>query len=456
MHVTPPTAAEVESSARRSPLVATLARLRDHLGPSGLTIGPAGRLTFPDRQALAEILVLPVIADPGARPEEAEPVSPDPVPRLTLALAVALESGAVDEVGGRLVPAAWWDDETAVVRAAVALDTLIELGPMWTSMPRGEPFLDLRDATLDSTVVNWLATLLPADRSQRVSHFVNWAVDVCREQLANDPFPRQGEFDLGVDNGTCYLIDTLAWAGAIDWTGQELRESDLEPGTRWFGGGSVRLTALGRHVLPDHLAGAGIKLREPDTGGAQSAAGLLGDILVSQGHDACRAIVERWRPELDDAERARLVVEVLLDATHSPLRTVGFIALEHIGPEVAAPFVRQLLDSPSAEAAAQFLVDHDLAPAEQLQPFLGFGPLIDALATLVGQPDQLSKWFVRALERCESPELLLEVIALYPTPEATMLLTAAARHVTDPRFAALIAAAEQYHRQCMAERDPAQ
>jgi len=455
MHVAPPTAEAVAASAHRSPLLATLTRLRRHLGPNGLALGPGGRLTFPDSASLAEMLGLPVVIDPCAPPDEAEPVSPDPVPRLTLALAVAVESGAVDEVDGRLVPAVPWEDETEVVRAAVALDTLLELGPMWTSLPRGEPFLDLRDTTLDSTLVNWLATLLPEGRVQRVDHFVNWGIDVCREQLAIDSFPRRGEFDLWVDNGTCYLIDTLAWAGAIDWIGSELRECELEPGTKWFGGGSIRLTALGRHVLPDHLADAGIKLRPPDTEGEPSAAGLLGDILVTQGADACRALVARWRPELADADRARLIVEVLLDATESPLRTVGFMALEHIGPEVAAPYVRQLLDSPSAETAAQFLVNHDLASAEQMQPFLGFGPLIDALATLVGQPDRLRRWFVHALEQCEAPELLLEVIALYPTPEATMLLTAAARHVTDPRFANLIGAAEQCHRTVMAERDPA-
>ena len=129
--------------------------------------------------------------------------------------------------------------------------------------------------------------------------------------------------------------------------------------------------------------------------------------------------------------------------------------LELIGPGVAAPYVRQLLDSPSAESAAQFLVTHGLADRDELRPFIGYGPLIDALASVATRPDQLRTWFVRMLEQTEAPELLLEVIALYPNPEATMVLTAAARHVTDPRFAELIRAAEQYHHDVLAERDPA-
>ncbi len=454
MHVTPPTKEEVDAAAKASPLVATLSRLRDYLGPSGRPLSPAHGLRFDNGYDLAEILGLPTIPDPDESDADAGPLSPDPAPRCTLALAIALECGAVEEVGNRLVPSALWEMETTIVQASVALSTLIELGPLWTSMPRGEPFLDLRDSTLDDVYVTWLATLLAPGQEQRVDHFVNWGVDVCREQIGTDPFRRRGEFDLWIDNGTCYLIDTLAWAGAIDWTGRQLRGHELARDVMWYGGGSIRLTALGRHVLPDHLADAGIKLREPDEAGAQPAAGLLGDILVAD-KDARRDLVAAWRRDLDDADRARLVAEVLLEATYAPWRMAGFEALELIGADVAAPYVRQLLDSPSSEAAAQFLVTHGLADRDEVQPFIGYGPLIDALASVATRPKQLRKWLVRLLEQIEAPELLLEIIALSPTPEATMVLTAAARHVTDPRFADLIVAAEQYHHEWLADRDPA-
>jgi hypothetical protein len=88
-------------------------------------------------------------------------------------------------------------------------------------------------------------------------------------------------------------------------------------------------------------------------------------------------LVADWRGDLEDAERARLVAEELLGAEYAPSRMAGFEVLELIGQEVAAPYVRQLLDSPSSEAAA-------------------------------------------------------------------------ARHVTDPRFADLIRAAEQYHHEVLA------
>lgn len=453
MDVTPPTAHDVEASAKSSPLVAALSRLRDFLGPTGLKLSAAGGLTFDSERVITDMLGLTVIEPPSP---DAQPMCADPVPRFTLALAIAIECGAVRQARNRLVPVDSWDDEDVIVQAAVALSTLIELGPLWTSMPRGDWFFDLRDAVLDGSFVNWLATLLPEGREQRVDHFVNWGVDACREQIGTNPFEQEDALDIWVDNGTCYLIDALTWAAAIEWFDQELRWRELhDGGGQWFAGGSIRLTALGRHVLPDHLAAAGIKLREPDGAGMRSASALVGDILVTEGDDARRGLVDAWRPDLEVRERARLVAEFLLDASGAPWRMSGFEVLEIIGPDAAEPYERQLLDSPASEDAAQFLVRHGLADEEQMKAFQGYGPLIELFATLVGQPDRLREWFVRLLERCEAPELLLEVIALYPTAEATMLLTAAARHVTDPRYADLIRAAERYHHEWMAERDPA-
>jgi hypothetical protein len=451
MHVTPPTLEEVETSAEASPLLATLSRLRDHLGSDGRRISPARGLHF-DGGVLAEIFGMPVIADPDQPAADGVLLWPDPEPRCTLALAVAVECGAVEEVGNRLVAAPLWEEESTIVQAAVALSTLIEIGPLWTSWPRGEPFFDVRDSTLDATYLTWLATLLPAGRTQLVDHFVNWAIDVCREQIGTDPLPRHGAFELWIDNATCYLVDTLAWAGAIDWTGRQLRRSQLEPDARWMAGGSIGLTSLGRHVLPDHLGSVGIKLRQPDEPGAQTAMGLIGDVIVAD-EAGRRDLVADWRRDLEDAERARLVAEELLGAVYAPWRIAGFEVLELIGPEVAAPYVRQLLDSPSSEAAAQFLVAHGLADHDELRPFIGYGPLLDALASAATRPDVLRTWFVRLLEQTEAPELLLEVFALYATPEATVVLTAAARHVTDPRFAHLIRAAEQYHHELLAGGD---
>ena len=453
MHVTPPTKEEVEAAAEASPLLATLRRLVNHLGTQGRQLSSARGLRF-EHGVLTEILGLPTIADPRDSDVDSGRLCPDPAPRGILAVAVAIECGAVEEIDDRLVPSPLWELETTIVQAAVALSTLLEIGPLWTSMSRGEPFFDLRDSTLDNAVVTWLATLLPAGQEQHVDHFVNWGIDICREQFGSDPFRRPGEFDLWIDNATCYLMDTLAWAGAIEWPDWELRSNEVAPDVTWPGGGSIRLTALGRHVLPDHLADAGIKLREPDEPGAQSASGLIGDVLVAD-HEARRDLVVAWRRDLDDTERARLIADVLVDATYAPWRMAGFEVLELIGADVAEPFVRELLDSPSSEAAAQFLVTHGLADDDELRPFVGYGPLIDALASVATRPELLRKWFVHLLEQTEAPELLLEVIALYPTPEATMLLTAAARHVTDPRFADLIAAAERYHHEWLANRDPA-
>ena len=99
MHVTPPTREEVEASAKASPLMATLSRLRDFLGPSGRQLSLAHGLCFENGYVLAEILGLPTIVDPEESDDDSGPLSPDPVPRCTLAFAVAIECGAIEEVG---------------------------------------------------------------------------------------------------------------------------------------------------------------------------------------------------------------------------------------------------------------------------------------------------------------------------------------------------------------------
>lgn len=455
MTVTPPSLDAVEAAAAASPLIATLGRFREWLGPEGRELSEAGGLLFDDSHVLAALLGIEVFTE--LEDDAADgPYCSDLQPRFNLAFAVAEDCGAITVRGNRVLPVTSYDREDPMVQAAVALSTLIELGPMRTSQLPGDQLLDLRDAVVDALLVHWLVTLLPAMREQRVDHFVNWAVDACREQLGGDPCTNEGGLETWVDNGVCYLFDALHWAGAVEWSDRTLHRATLDFTARWFGGGTVRITDLGRHVIPDHLADAGLKLRPAeDIGSMASATALFGDLLMTEGDDARGVLVDAWRRDLDDTERARLVAAALLDAAYSPTRIVGFEVLERIGPDAAAPFVRQLLDSPSSEDAARFLVGHGLAGEEELRPFLGLGPLIDVIASVAGDPARLNAWMVHLLEGVEEPALLLEVIACYTRQEATMVLTAAARHVTDPRFAELICAAEQLHHEVLAEADPA-
>lgn len=456
MDITPPTREQVAASAAASPLLATLTKLREWLGPEGRSYRANRTLSF-EPQALATILGINQIPDPDGEGPDDLLLSSQLRPRLAMAVAVATDCGAIDEVGNGLVPAAGWDDDDEIVRASVALSALIDLGPMQTSLDTVDAYVDVRDWVIDESFVCWLATLLPPGRTQHVAHFVDWAIGECRQQFGGDPSARPGEFDIWIDNGTCYMIDTLTWAGAIEWTDREIVTVELDRRVRWFGRGTVSLTPLGRHVLPDHLAAAGVKLRDPEPvdPGRRSARGLLGDVLVAGGRDEIDALVDGWRRDLDDGERARLVVDVLNESGAVQHRMSAFEVLDRIGAEAAAPHVRQLLDSPAAEAAARFLVEHGLADQEHVAPYVGPGPLIDALAGVVNKPDLFREQFVWLLEVCEAPELLLEVFALYETMEATMVITAAARHVDDPRFASLVQAAERRHHAVMLGRDEA-
>jgi hypothetical protein len=378
----------------------------------------------------------------------------DPTPRMRLLLAIAAECGALDRRGRRVTVNHDWETEDVVVRADIALNALLDLGPMRTSWDVDHPVLSMRDAVLDANCVSFLATILRDGSERSVEHVANTAIDMCREHGAGDPLVTTQTNAAYVRIGTAYLVETLAWGGAVEWTGADVCRSDLMPDWPWLGGGTIRLTALGRHVVPDRLAESGLCLREPAPPGTQRASSLLGDLYTAEC-DLRPDLVRGWRSDLSAAERARDICRALIEPQRVvPEVLAGFDALAIIGADTAEPYVRQLLDSPVAEHAASFLVDHGLADPDALAPFIGYNPLIDHLATLVSRPDELRRWLVYLLENSESPELMLEVIALHRTESATALLTAAARHVTDPRFADLVRAAEVYHTCVLNDVDP--
>lgn len=427
---TPPTRAEVTASAADSPLLAAIDRLRRHVG-DGLRLQPDGGL----RLSAADVQRILGDDPPAVRAE----------PRLRLLLAVAVECGAIDDLGDRLAANLTWAAEDVVVRADTALGALLDLGPMRTVTDCGLALIALRDHVLDGSCMVLLATVLPDGQRQDVDQLTNSTIDLCRGELAGTPGADGHEFDCLVRSGVAYLLSTLQWAGAIVWEGHTLTGCPTDDSVHWPGGGAISLTPLGRYVVPDRLAESGLCLREPSAPGSQPAASLIGDLTMADGRRRSE-LVRSWRHDLAPADRARELCRALIEPGCGPLGViVGFEALGLVGASAAEPFVRQLLDSPVAEHAASFLVEHGLADADALQPFIGYNPLIDHLATLVGHPAELNKWLVYLLEQSESPELMLEVIALHRGEAATMLLTAAARHVTDPRFADLVRAAERLH-----------
>jgi hypothetical protein len=232
MDVVPPTLREVEASAAASGLIATLTSLRGWLGPDGRTYGANRSLVFEDSHLAASMFGLELVPHPGDA--DGVPLCADIEPRIAMAIAVGFGCGAIHEVGDRLVATPGWVDDDIVVRASVALSALLDLGPMQTSLEYVDEFVDVRDGVLDATVVNWLATLLPPGRTRTFDHFVDWAIGEWRQQFGRDVSARPGELELWTANGTSYLVDALAWAGAIEWRDKELLTFELDEPVRFF------------------------------------------------------------------------------------------------------------------------------------------------------------------------------------------------------------------------------
>jgi len=408
---TPPSLGDVTAAARRCGLVAALDRLQQLAARPGLELTAGGDLVAPPDGLV------------------------DGAARQRLLVAVAVECGAATLVtdrhgADRLVADDRWPDEDVVVRADAALDALFDLGVLCPSSRRRDSVLGLRDAVLDSDCIPWLITLLPDGRTRTIDNLVERAIDLFRGLVGGDLLSA-ARLEQIVGDGLRRLVATLVWAGVVEPAGP----------------GRLRLTALGRYVVPERLAEAGMRRREPcPPGEPVPAERLLGDLLMCPDGDGRTALVESWRDDLPRDERARLLCDALMAGDRNSVElVVGFDALEVLGVEVAAPFVRELLDSPAAANAAAFLVCHDLADPDQFEGFSELGPLVDSLAMLTTEPAGFGTWMSEFLSLLDDPAGFLREVAHLRSEGATMLLTAAARHVDDPRFAGMVLGAERLH-----------
>ena len=144
----------------------------------------------------------------------------------------------------------------------------------------------------------------------------------------------------------------LEAAGVVEWTGR----SHDEFGSRTIPtGGRIRLTALGRHVVPDNLADAGYVLTRVDDLADATALRLI-DALDTMPDEQRQAVVDTWQPGLDIQDRVGQIVDVIGSADDALLRLKGFAVLELFDDTTVGPAVRALLDGPAGGQAALYLM----------------------------------------------------------------------------------------------------
>lgn len=442
---------DVEASAAVAPVLARFDVIRERLAESGGKLTATGNLNLADARALVELLDTgdPVDEEIGDRVFRTSSV--DELPVLSLMLDWAKRSGAVRVNKGRLVPIKAWAGRTAIERTERTMATLLELGPLFGLYRYSSPLDDLHDL-LDDGVLHWLTLLLPTGAEVAftdICHIAGEAVDAQIDLGDQAWITEHLEGIVAREVGA--IMDLLQVAGVISWD-DRAPVDDLRGRKHWTGG-HVRLTPLGHHLVPTYVERIGYRLHSIDDPAATSATELIESVLRA-GIEPTE-IAPRWRTDLSDHDRAGELTDAILGAVTGEERLAGFALLRALDrDQVAAPLIRQLLDSPLAGHATMFLLETGQAEPDEVGEFLDEAPLIDLLSTLVDEPELLAQMFTQAIANLDDPaENLLDAMWRHPMPETLSVLEALGKHLPDKRLAKAARKATMQHRSWMANPD---
>ncbi len=443
VHVPPPEA-EVAAVAAAAVLPAKMQALRDYLGDKGKALTAKGHLKLADGRALVEILDTGDVVDPKIGDRTFRTHSTAVLPGLTFLLALAEEAGVVRHHDKRLVPIKVWSRKSSIAKAASLFRAVIEYGVLST-MRRPLGLFDELHTLLDEGVMHWLAGLLAPGAHAEFDDIVDLNRRVVLDEFAGAGLDSYVSGQ-GLVQDVSDILNAVVMTGAIEWTGRA--ESATRFGRGFWTGGTISITALGRHVLPHYLPAVGITLR---TAGDLTDANPE-ELVAAMGTvepDQHSSMLAGWKPSLPAAERAGLVAAMAADAVDAHTRLVGLRLLGMFDTDVAEPHMRQLLDTPAAGHAAVWLLDHGLADGDTVGGFITPTMMVDILAMLIDHPDVLCEQFLGS----HDPDRMLEAFWRHPAPETAAVLDVLGHHLPDRALAKRARKAAIKHRSWMANID---
>jgi hypothetical protein len=442
----PPPAAEVDAVAAGAPLLQKIDALRDYLGESGKPLTQRGNLKLADGKALIDLLDTGDEMEMEFEDRTSRKNTTERLPGLNSIVNIAKEAGAVRIHQHKLVPVKTWSRRSATERATALYRAIIELGALGS---RGASYelLNTVDDVLDDGTVHWLAGLLDPDLEADFDRIV----DAVEPVLLGEIEPYWPQWSEGVEgmaqHGISQIVETLEAAGVVEWSGR---------GQTKFGsstiptGGTIRLTALGRHVVPDSLEEAGYTLRRVDDLLDGPASALI-DALDSVPDDQRQIVADAWQPTVDTAGRVRQIVDFVGAAEDPASRLRGFAALELFDDAVVGPQMSVLLDGPTAGHAALYMLSRGLVDEAEVAGLIDIGVFVDVLAASLDDPDELCEMFSEAPHTGDQYNALEQMVR-HPAPETELVLDALGQHLSDKKLAKAARKAAMRHRSWMANR----
>jgi hypothetical protein len=428
----PPDPGDVEAAAAGARFLLTIEALRGYLGESGKPLADeivgSGEAIVGSGEAIvgsgdaAELAGLLGTGDDTAG---------ESFPGVASVVAIAKHAGAVEIRDGRLGQVRAWSGRGAVERATAVYRAIIELGALASRGSTYEIF-DTVDAMIDSGTVHWLAALLVPDTETDMDEIAELVEPVVREEI--EPYwPQWSDaFEQLTRNGIARLFEMLESAGVVEKTYE----------------GTFRLTALGRHVVPDDLADAGYMLHRVDRLADAPAAAVINALDWVEGQERA-TVMSYWQPGRAAGERAALIADAI--AADPELWLSGFAGLRLFEPDTAAPAVRGLLGGPVGGHAALYLLSRGLADRADVGQLVDAATVVDALTAVLEEPAELCALFAAAPL---GPDQFATLDALWrqPSLSTATVLEALGEDLPDRALAKAARTALVKHRSWMANR----
>ena len=442
----PPPVADVEASAATSKLLDLVDRFVEFVGTSNVKLTDAGNISMADARKLVTALGTGDVLDQGLSGRPKKQRSSTELRWLTLIDDVATSSGAVERLRTKLRANEAWADLPIAERATRVVHGVLDAGPLRARIAHWDDTQYAHRELLDDGVSHWLSQALPEGLFIEYSEIEELAIAVTQARFTSG---RLGEMwpEL-VASRLSELFEVLEAAGAITWHGLITRP-DPYGVTPVIVSGSMSLTPLGRVALVDPVRRAGYTFATVDDLSDADGLTIVNTVgSCSLDEDSALAI---WRPDSSTLERARLLAEAVLAATYPVQRLVAFELLGRLEPlDDVGPVVRELLDTHCSGHAATFLLEHDLATADEVGAFIDLGPFVDMIHTLIDEPDDLDKIFGQAQEMVLDD--LIDDMWRHDQPETVEVLEALGRHLTDKHQAKSARKAVIKHRSWLANR----
>jgi len=354
----------IEASKAAAPVLPMFAKLARFAG-AGRRLTPNGHLNLADARELVTLLDTGDVMDPRIGDRVFRTRSSAELPRLRLVFTWAKKAGVVRVLHGRVVATkrglALADDLAGMFDKA--LDALLAVGPIGAQTPPGAwarwPEVD---QVIDSITVHLLIPPYMAGCPVPLADITDLATHAIT-----------GVFDFGQTPGD-YVIRHVGWDVARLADGMELAgvlrrvgaSADDEELNLVRPGGDVELTPAGLAALRSRLAAAGYDTPAAGRLASASAAGLVTGIDPADSLSSA-AEVDAWLRRRTPEQALAELADAARQISNLPLQNIALSIMTDIGPEAAAPHIRQLAaDRVARGAALCWLADHGLVAEREL------------------------------------------------------------------------------------------